>query len=311
MNGALRIARQVVPALVSIAALGFLFATVDLKEAWSQVTWKVAAVLLPSLLLYGAVTLVLESWSILRLVLPAPPEFGAWTAARIKCASYLLGIVHYALGAAALTVLLRKRAALSLSRAASIVLLISAADLVVVLGMAASGATLYEFDDTTDLALMLAVGGVGFFGGLALLRAPGSLGPLERIRSLSVFEALRTVPLARLAELLGLRAIFSICFIAISGVAFAAFDLHPEVSQLVVGMMIVAVVAALPIAVAGLGTSQAAMVYLFRDLGADGTVLAMSLVLSAGMIAMRALMGLFVAREYTREALEQTRGEAA
>jgi uncharacterized membrane protein YbhN (UPF0104 family) len=311
MNRALRIARQVVPALVSIAALGFLFATVDLKEAWSQVTWKVAAVLLPSLLLYGAVTLVLESWSILRLVLPAPPEFGAWTAARIKCASYLPGIVHYALGAAALTVLLRKRAALSLSRAASIVLLISAADLVVVLGMAASGATLYEFDDTTDLALMLAVGGVGFFGGLALLRAPGSLGPLERIRSLSVFEALRTVPLARLAELLGLRAIFSICFIAISGVAFAAFDLHPEVSQLVVGMMIVAVVAALPIAVAGLGTSQAAMVYLFRDLGADGTVLAMSLVLSAGMIAMRALMGLFVAREYTREALEQTRGEAA
>jgi len=284
---------------------------VDLEEAWSRVTWRVASLLLPALLSYGAVTLVLESWSILRLVLHAPPEFGAWTAARIKCASYLLGIVHYALGAAALTVLLRKRAALPLSEAASIVLLISAADLLVVLGMAASGATLYEFDDTTDLALMLAAGGVGFFGGLALLRAPGSLGPLERIRSLSVFEALRTVPLERLAELLGLRTVFSICFIAVSGVAFAAFDLHPPVSQLVVGMMIVAVIAALPIAVAGLGTSQAAMVYLFRDLGADGSVLAMSLVLSAGMIAMRALMGLFVAREYTREALEQTRGETA
>jgi len=40
-------------------------------------------------------------------------------------------------------------------------------------------------------------------------------------------------------------------------------------------------------------------------------VLAMSLVLSAGMILMRALMGLVVAREYTREALAQTRGEGA
>jgi uncharacterized membrane protein YbhN (UPF0104 family) len=310
MTGALRIARRVVPALVSVAALGFLFATVNLEEAWNQVTWKVASVLLPALLAYGAISLLLEAWSILRLIDPAPPAFGAWTAARIKCASYLLGIVHYALGAAALTLLLRRRAALPLSTAASIVLLISAADLLVVLTMAAAGATLYEFDDTRDLALMLAVGGVAFFGGLALLRAPGSLGPLERIRSLSAFEALRSVSLERLAELIALRVIFSICFIGISGVAFAAFDLHPPVSQLVVGMMIAAVVAALPIAVAGLGTSQVWMVYFFGDLGAQGTVLAMSLVLSAGMIAMRALMGLVVAREYTREALTQTRGES-
>jgi uncharacterized membrane protein YbhN (UPF0104 family) len=311
MSGAIRIARRVVPAVVSVAALWFLFSTVDLEEAWNQVTWKIAALLLPTLLAYGAITLVLESWSILRLVVPTPPGFGAWTAARIKCASYLLGIVHYALGAGALTVLLRRRAGLSLSEAASIVLLISAVDLLVVLGMAALGATLYELDDTTDLALMLAVGGVAFFGGLTLLRMPSSLGPLDRIRSLSVFEALRNVPLERLVELLVLRSVFSVCFIGIAGIAFAAFDLHPPVSQLVVGMMIVAVVAALPIAVAGLGTSQAAMVYLFHDLGADGSVLAMSLVLSAGMIAMRALMGLVVAREYTREALEQTRGEGA
>jgi len=303
--------QRTVPVVVSVGALGFLFATVNLEEAWDQVTWRVAAILVPSLLVYGAITLVLEAWSILRLVVPAPPEFGAWTAARVKCASYLLGIVHYALGVGALTVLLRRRAALPLSEAASIVLLISAADLLIVLGLAAAGAALYEFDDTTHLALMLAVGGVGFFGGLAVLRAPGSLGPLDRIRSLSVFEALRTVPLERLAELLVLRAVFSICFIGISGVGFAAFDLHPPVSQLVVGMMIVAVVAALPIAVAGLGTSQAAMIYLFRDLGDDGAVLAMSLVLSAGMILMRALMGLVVAREYTREALAQTRGEGA
>ena len=71
--------------------------------------------------------------------------------------------------------------------------------------------------------------------------------------------------------------------------------------------MIVALVAALPIAVAGLGTSQAAFVYLFADIAPAERLLAMSLVLSFGIISLRAAMGLCFARELTREALQDAR----
>ena len=72
-------------------------------------------------------------------------------------------------------------------------------------------------------------------------------------------------------------------------------------------MLIVALVAAIPIAVAGLGTSQAAFLYLFESYAPPETLLAMSLVLSAGMLTLRALMGVAFAREFTREALRETR----
>ena len=73
--------------------------------------------------------------------------------------------------------------------------------------------------------------------------------------------------------------------------------------------LIVGFVAGLPIAVAGLGTSQAAFVFLFRDYASQEALLAQSLVLSTGMLALRAGMGVAFAREFTREALRAAREE--
>ena len=56
-----------------------------------------------------------------------------------------------------------------------------------------------------------------------------------------------------------------------------------------------------------LGTSQAAFVYLFADDAPAERLLAMSLVLSFGIIGLRAAMGLCFARELTREALHDAR----
>ena len=214
-----------------------------------------------------------------------------------------------ALGVAALSVLLQRRAKIRLAESASVVLLISAVDMLVVLLLATSGAAMSEIEAPAMLAGVLAVIGVGFVAGLVLLRTPASLGPLERIRSLSFFAALRTTPLRRLGELGLLRVSFAASFIALSATAFRAFDIAAPLSELVVGMLVVAVVAALPIAVAGLGTGNAAFVLVFQDLADPETLLALSLVLSAGMISLRVAMGLIFAREFTREALEQSRKE--
>jgi hypothetical protein len=64
------------------------------------------------------------------------PSFGLWTAARIKCASYLPGLIHYTLGLGGLAVLLRRRTGLSLGEALGLVLLISRTDLIVALAAA-------------------------------------------------------------------------------------------------------------------------------------------------------------------------------
>jgi uncharacterized membrane protein YbhN (UPF0104 family) len=305
-----RLLQRAFPIAVSLAVLLWLLRSVDLGAVVASLRPRVAWVLLPALAAYGAATLWLEATSLATL-LPAPASLPKWTAARIKCASYLLAIVNYALGAAALTVLLRRRAGLTLAGAASLVLLISTTDLVVVLSLAAGGTALVETGAPTVHAGLVAAALAGLFGGLALLRLPRSLGPLERLRQLAALDALRSVPLPELGRLLALRVAFSICFVGICAAGFAAFEVRAPLPELVAGVLIVAVVGAIPIAVAGLGTTQAAFVYLFASFAPRETLLAMSLVLSAGMLALRAGMGVAFAREFTREALRETRGSSA
>ncbi len=297
--------QRLIPFVVSIAALAALFANVDTDAVLGAMTWRIVVILVPAMLLYGVITLALEVICIVRIVDGSGQRIDFLTVARIKAASYLLMIVHYTLGVGAMAFLLRRRGGLTLSQAGSAVLLVSSSDLVVVLALAAGSATLVGFDFPVGGVFAAAI--LGFVGGLALLRAPFDLGPLERLRGLPFFTALRAVPMPRLGELILYRIVFSATFITVSAAAFLSFDLMPDLPTLVVGMMAVAVVSALPIAVAGLGTGQATFLYFFKDLSDPGTLLAVSLVLSAAMISLRVATGLLFAREFTREVLEETR----
>jgi hypothetical protein len=307
--GARRFLQRLLPVAVSAITLAWVLQRFDLGRAFESVTWRVGVVMVPALLLYGAITLVLEAQSVLRVV-DAPPGFGAWTAARIKCASYLLAIINYALGGAAFTYLLNRRAGIGLGRAASVVIAISVTDLVVVAALAAAGTAAAGAGAPTLRAGVVTVACIGFFAGIALLRAPGSLGPVERLRSLAVFDVMRDTPARRLASLGLLRLLFTLCFAALGGATFYAFGIPVAPSRLIAGMMILALIGALPIAVAGLGTGQIGAVWVFRGVADADTLVGLSLVLSAGMIALRAAMGAVFAREFAREAFAGTRGGA-
>jgi hypothetical protein len=290
---------------VTLVALAWLFRDVDLHAVAAPFSPRVAWVFVPSLLLYGAATLWIEASSLASLV-HTGKGLPLWTAARIKCASYLLTIVHYALGVGAVTVLLRRQTGLPLARAASLVLLIATTDLIVVLGLAAAGAARMGRGSPALYATLVAVALVALFGGLALLRMPRSLGPLDRLRELAAFDALRHVPLADLARLFALRIAMASCFVAICGAGLAAFRIAVPLPELVAGALIAALAGAVP-SVAGIGPAQAAFVYLFESYAPAETLLATSLVISTGLVALRALMGLAFAREFTREALRETR----
>jgi uncharacterized membrane protein YbhN (UPF0104 family) len=305
-----RFLQRALPVVVTAVSLGWVGTRFDMGAVAAALTPRVFWVLLPALFLYGCATLVLESSSILCLLNRRPERFDAWTAARIKSASYLLAIVNYALGGAALTVLLARRAELGMGKAAGVVILIAFTDLAVVLTLGAAGL----LGQSNALALhggLVALAAATGLSGFGLLRYPGSLGPLERLRSFAVFDALRDASLGQLSRLVALRAIFSLCFIGVAASAFAAFDVSVEPSLLVGGVMALALIGAIPIAVSGLGPGQVAAVAIFRGAAPPETLLALSLILSAGLIGLRAAMGLVFARELTREALEQTREKPA
>jgi len=303
-----RLLRWLLPVAVSVAAFALLFRTIDFGAVLRHVDAGVAAKLVPAVLGYGALSLWIEALSLSYLAAPsssAPKE--KWTYARLKAASYPLGVLNYALGAGGLTYLLRRRGGLRISEAAGIVMLIALFDLGILLLLSALGVMLLSTQKVAVQLSVLAVGMIGIVAGFAFLRARISMGPLDRVRDLELFRAARETPNGRLAVLALLRLCFVVSFILLCGAALVAFDIWVPMGDLAVGVAAVSLVASLPIAVAGLGTGQVAFVYMFRHWGSPEALLASNLVLTAALIVMRTSIGLVFAREYTREALVAAR----
>ena len=308
-------ARWVLPFVVSAGTLAFVLQRIDIAVMLTHLDANAARILVPALLAYGAVTLWLDSQSLVLLVSDPPESYGFWTALRIKSASYLFGLLHYTLAAGSLTVLLRRRAGVSLSDAAGVVGLVSVLDLGMLIALPAIGAAFVSAQAPALQAGVIAAGIAAIVGGFALLRAPISLGPLERVRRLELFRVTRTSPPRLLFEVGILRLSLVGSFISLAWAALTAFGISVPPGDLIVNVTAVALVAALPVAVAGLGTGQVAFVYIFRHWADPETLLACSFSLSAGLILMRGAIGLAFAREFTREALtarreSQAEGEA-
>lgn len=295
------LARRIAPILVSLAVLVWIAAGVDLGALVGLLTPRVAFVLLPAVLLYAAATLVIEAWSIVLLIEDPPAGFGARSVARIKCASYLLGSVHFALGAGTLVLLLSRQTRLTLPEATGRVLLVTLTDVLVIFVAVTLGGSLVP-ELTTVMRGWLLAGAVSGIGGLALLRSDFSLGPLEFARNLPIVRELRMVPRGQLLRLAALRSLFVTSFVCVCWAAFVAFEIPAPAPLIVVGMLVVGFIAGLPIAVAGLGTTQLAVMTIYASYAPPETLLAMSLALSTGMLSVRGVMGLVFARELTREA---------
>ena len=293
--------QRVAPIAVSIAVLAWIASDVDADALLELLTPRVGLVLVPALLAYGAATLFLEARSLLLLVEDPPPGFDALAVARIKCASYLLAIVHFALGTGALVLLMSRQTRLSVAEATGRVLFVTVTDLLVIFVVVTlSGSLIAQL--TPPLRALLLVAAVGGVGGLLLLRAPFSLGPLEFARDLPVVRELRILPTPRLLRLIVLRIFFVACFVCVCWSSFIAFQVDAPFALIVVGMLVVGFIAGLPIAVGGLGTTQLAVMAIFAPYATPETLLAKSLALSTGMLLLRGAMGAVFARELTREA---------
>jgi len=302
-----RVLRWTLPFAVSAILLGWILSGMDLAALADRFTPQVAAIFVPTLVVFLLISLAIEAVSLVWVV-SYYHDFSSWMlAARIKAASYLLGLINYALGAGAVTLLLRRRAGVPLSQAAGSVLLIALFDLgslvlitLVALGMRESEASMLR---TGSVAL----GALALLAIFALLRAPISLGPIDRLRDWQVLQAARTLPMGLLMRLGVLRLVAVGSFIVLTGVTLRSFNVDIPLAPLIVSICILLVISAIPMAAAGLGTGQVAFVALFEGYAEPETLLAASLTLSFGLIVTRAAIGLVFAREFTAEAFHARR----
>ena len=306
-------ARRTLPFLISAALLAYVFKRIDIRVALDHFTLDVILRFLGPLALFSFVTLLIEAQCLHRVIGANPEDarpVSRLTAARIKAACYLLGVLNYAIGAAGLSILVRRRTGASIAVAVGMVFLVSLFDIGSVLAWVALGGVWLQ---TETYGLRIGLVGLmiaAIAGGFIFLRLPFSLGPLDSIRELPLLRAAREVPIKLLLEIGVLRLLFVGCFVLLVRGLFWSFEVDVTWSELAFKVGIMLVVSALPIAAGGLGTGQIVFVELFSGAASDPRLLAMSVVFSMAMIMSRALIGVLFASEFAREALAATREES-
>ncbi|MCS5635828.1 MAG: lysylphosphatidylglycerol synthase domain-containing protein [Myxococcota bacterium] len=292
------------PFLVSALLLAWIFSDIDFDRILAKLDSQTLVTFIPALVAFLGVSLLIEAICLVDVVSHTHPFSNLVVAARIKAASYPLGILNYALGIGAVTLLLRRRVGMSLSEAAGAVFVIGLFDLGTLVGVIVLAAALMGTNAPgLQIGIVIAVAAAIVLG-FTVLRAPISLGWLDGLRNSRVLVAARTLPLPVLLRLAGLRLVFTANFIALGWAVLQVFGVTGiPVLSLALNICVLLIVAALPIAAAGLGTGQVAFVELFRPWADPATLLAASLTLSFGLIVTRASIGLLFAREFTAEAL--------
>jgi len=292
------------PFLVSALLLLWIFQDIDFAEVESRLTISTITIFAPALLVFLGISLLIEAVCLVDVVSHTHRFSDLLLAARMKAASYPLSVINYALGIGAVTVLLRRRVGMSLAEAAGAVFVIGLFDLGSLIAVIIVGAAFMGTETPGLQASVIVASAAAIVLGFVVLRAPFSLGPLNRLRESRVLRAARTLPLSVLFRLASLRLIFTANFVALGWAALYGFGVTDiPLLSLATNICILLAVSALPIAAAGLGTGQVVFVELFKAWGEPATLLAASLTLSMGLIVTRASVGLLFAREFTAEAL--------
>lgn len=291
---------RLIPVVVSGALLAYLAATIDLRAAARHLSLDIALRFAGPLLLWNFATLLIEAHCLHRVTAAVGHAVSRANAARIKAACYLLSLVHYAAGATALSFLLRRRIGGELAFAASTVFVIALLDMGSVAALAAISAALLPAVGA-GLRIGLLLGSLAALAlGLFVLRSSW-IDALAFVRALPILHGARTLPIARLAELLVLRLVFVGCYVGLMAGLFRAFEVEIPFASLPFKVAVLLAVSALPIAAAGLGTAQLAFVTLFAGAAPDAVLLSMSIALSLGVVLARASLGLVFSRELVRE----------
>ena len=213
----------------------------------------------------------------------------------VRASTYLVSLVNTQLAQGALALYLHRRFRTPLGAITGTVLVLILLEVTQLIVFATAG--MLAFPAAAPASLL------GVPAALALLWAALARFVRRPVRGAvathAVARTLRIATPRQLLALLGLKSTTFLLALVVHGLALSLFDIHIPWSRLLASLPIVFMVAALPITVAHLGTSQAAWIFFFRDYAPEASLLAYSLAAHLTfMLANGALGLLFLPKAY-------------
>lgn len=267
-RGALGLVRRVLPWLVAVAILALLLLRVP-ADALGDALERTSLPLLAALAVgFVSLTLAADSlalWIAFRRAIPGA-RLGLGLTAVTRGASYLLQLVSYGAGQGGIVWFLRRHAGVTVAAGAGAVMLATGVFLIVIAAAVGLGLGMGAVPDRPELRWLAVVvaAGIPVYVGVIWLRPA----PLARLGLLKPLFDAGVIGTAQVAAARGLHTA-----VLVGGhlAAMRLFGIDVPVGAAVAGLPVVFLIASLPIAPSGLGTTQAAAVTLFAQYAPGAT----------------------------------------
>ncbi len=285
-------ARRGVPWLVAIGLMTLLVRRTGGEEILRALAGADVVFLLLATLLCTAINFSLDAFSLSRAIswFNAPMTFTRL--APVKASAYLVGILNYNVASGGIALWIARRCHVPFLEAVSTMLFVNAVDALLLVGLMAAGIPVLREPVGTAVLTITAVAIPGFVAQYIFWIYGEHLPLLGRLWGWPVFASFRRARLPHYLKLAAMRLAFLLVFIGNYWFAVRAFHLDIPALQILAAVPVISFVGIVPVTVMGLGTVQAATIFLFNDYASEASLMALSLAVTAIMTALRALLGL-------------------
>jgi uncharacterized membrane protein YbhN (UPF0104 family) len=297
--------------VIAAAILGYLFRQVPVADAWGAARQARLEIFIPCTVLSLIHWFLVESCALAYLF----SRFNAplsWMEARsLRGLTYLVTPINWNLGTATIILHLRRSKGIGAMESTSSMLFYMTIDGLVLGSLAMVG--VWMLPPSPELGQLGRGAAIFVAVQLVLLALVMQRRPdwswLRRFRSLRVFRTHGLAGWRDVALLLVIRSLYFGGFVFFFWLGTRAFQVELPLFFAVAATPLILMAGALPITPAGLGTQQAAMLYLFSAHGSEGAVLAFALAFPVAVVLGRLPLGLLYIRDLA--ALRATTGPNA
>jgi Lysylphosphatidylglycerol synthase TM region len=213
----------------------------------------------------------------------------------VRASTYLVSIVNTQLAQGALALYLHRRFMTPLGEIAGTVATLILLEVTQLVLFATAGMLAFPRDAPAGLLAAPLVLAALWIALVVVVRMPAA----GRYADNPLLRTFRSASPGQLFVVLSLKASTFLCALGVHAMALPLFGIHVPLTRLLAFLPTVFMVAALPVTVAHLGTSQAAWIFFFNDYAPEGDLLAYSLAAHLTfMLANGALGALFLPKAY-------------
>lgn len=302
--------RRLWPAALTIVIFAAIFLRIPFQRFVEALSGARLAPFLGLMAVFSLSYFAMDTLVLLKMIRWFHGPLGYRELLPVRASTYLVSIVNTQLAQGALALYLHRRFLTPIGEIAGTVLVLILLEVTQLVLFATAGMLL--FPDEVPAGLFLVPAALALVWILLGLVSRGRIRGAAWVRESAPFGVFRRARVRHYLTILALKAPIFLLSLFVHSIALTYFGIHVPRLRLLAFLPIVFLVAALPVTVAHLGTSQAAWIFFFRSDAPEADLLAYSLASHLTFMLANGTLGLlFLPKAYSDLFIRKTRDDIA